>query len=104
VTANQTELGAKAKEYTDNNKKLEKQLEQWGKIGNALGQVGSAFSNLGSSFKSPELNIAGIVAQSVANIISAYTQAANSPGVTSTGWGWLGFALTGLAEVAAVIS
>ena len=40
----------------------------------------------------------------MASIISAYTQAANSPAVTSTGWGWLGFALTGLAEVASVIA
>lgn len=104
VTANQTELGAKAKQYTDDNKKLEENAAKWQTVSGAVGQVGSAFSNLGSSFSLPALNIAGIIAQSVASIISAYTQAANSPAVTSTGWGWLGFALTGLAEVASVIA
>ena len=69
-----------------------------------VGEVGGAFSALGSSFQSPELNIAGIIAQAIASIISAYTQAAASPTVTSTGWGMLGFAISGLATVASVIA
>lgn len=104
VTNKQSQLGAKAKEYTDHDKRLKEQTETWSNIGNAVGKVGGAFSSLGGAFEIPELNIAGIIAQSIANIISAYTQAAGSPAVTSTGWGWLGFALTGLAEVASVIS
>ena len=69
-----------------------------------VGEVGSAFSSLGSSFKSPELNIAGIIAQAISNLIAAYTQASASPAVTGTGWGWLGFAISGLATVASVIA
>lgn len=104
VTDKQNKLGVKAKEYTDHEKKLKEQTETWNNVGNAVSKVGGAFSSLGGAFEVPELNIAGIIAQSIANIISAYTQAAGSPGVTSTGWGFLGFALTGLAEVASVIS
>ncbi len=79
-------------------------MQKWNDLGNAVGEVGGAFSALGSSFKSPELNIAGTIAQAIANIIAAYTQASASPAVTSTGWGWLGFAISGLAQVAAVVS
>jgi hypothetical protein len=104
VTNKQSQLGEKAKEYTEQDKKLKEQTETWNNVGNAVSKVGGAFSSLGGAFEIPALNIAGIIAQSIANIISAYTQAANSPSVTATGWGWLGFALTGLAEVASVIS
>ena len=102
--AKQTELGESAKTITSENKRIQENAEQWGKVGSMVGEVGSAFSSLGSSFKSPELNIAGIIAQAIASIISAYTQAAASPTVTSTGWGMLGFAISGLATVASVIA
>jgi len=102
--AKQTELAEKAKAVTDENKRIQENAENWGKVGSMVGEVGSAFSSLGSSFKSPELNIAGIIAQAIASIISAYTQAAASPTVTSTGWGMLGFAISGLATVASVIA
>ena len=62
VTENQTELGAKAKKYTDDNKKLEENAAKWQTVSGAVGQVGSAFGNLGSSFSLPALNIAGIIA------------------------------------------
>ena len=102
--AKQTELGESAKTITSENKRIQENAENWGKVGSMVGEVGSAFSSLGSSFKSPELNIAGIIAQAIASIISAYTQAAASPTVTSTGWGMLGFAISGLATVASVIA
>ena len=104
VKTQQAELSDKAKQYTAENKRIQENAEQWGKVGSMVGEVGSAFSSLGSSFKSPEMNIAGIVAQAIASLISAYTQASASPAVTGTGWGWLGFAISGLATVASVIS
>lgn len=104
VKTQQAELSDKAKQYTDENKRIQENAEQWGKVGSMVGEVGSAFSSLGSSFKSPELNIAGIIAQAISNIIAAYTQASASPAVTGTGWGWLGFAISGLATVASVIA
>lgn len=102
--AKQTELGESAKTITAENKRIQENAEQWGKVGSMVGEVGSAFSSLGSSFKSPELNIAGIIAQAISNLIAAYTQASASPAVTGSGWGWLGFAISGLATVASVIA
>ena len=104
VKTQQAELAETAKTVTDENKRIQENAEQWGKVSSMVGEVGGAFSALGSSFKSPELNIAGIIAQAIASIISAYTQAAASPTVTSTGWGMLGFAISGLATVASVIA
>lgn len=104
VKTKQAELAETAKTVTDENKRIQENAEQWGKVGSMVGEVGSAFSSLGSSFKSPEMNIAGLVAQAIASLISAYTQASASPAVTGTGWGWLGFAISGLATVASVIA
>ena len=104
VKTQQAELAETAKTVTAENKRIEENAEQWGKVGSMVGEVGSAFSSLGSSFKSPELNIAGVIAQAISNLIAAYTQASASPAVTGTGWGWLGFAISGLATVASVIS
>lgn len=104
VKTQQAELAETAKAVTDENKRIEENAEKWQQVSSMVGEVGGAFSALGSSFKSPELNIAGIIAQAIASIISAYTQAAASPTVTSTGWGMLGFAISGLATVASVIA
>ena len=62
VKTQQAELSDKAKQYTAENKRIQENAEQWGKVGSMVGEVGSAFSSLGSSFKSPELNIAGTIA------------------------------------------
>jgi hypothetical protein len=104
VKTQQAELAETAKAVTDENKRIEENAEKWQQVSSMVGEVGSAFSSLGSSFKSPELNIAGIIAQAIANILQAYSQASASPAVTGTGWGWLGFAVTGLAQAASVIS
>lgn len=79
-------------------------LDKLNQVGDAIGNIGSAFSSLGSAFENDGLNIAGIIAGAIANIIMSYTSAASSPAVTSTGWGWLGFAAAGIAEVAAVVA
>ena len=104
VKTQQAELAETAKAVTDENKRIEENAEKWQQVSSMVGEVGSAFSSLGSSFKSPELNIACIIAQAIANILQAYSQASASPAVTGTGWGWLGFAVTGLAQAASVIS
>jgi hypothetical protein len=39
------------------------------------------------------------MSQAVATMAMSYAQAANSPAVTGTGWGWIAFAATGLATM-----
>lgn len=64
----------------------------------------NASHSAAEAFDMPEFDIMGTVAQAVANIAMSYSQAAASPAVTSTGWGWIAFAAAGLAEMLAVIA
>lgn len=66
-------------------------------VGSTIDNVGGAFASLGQSMEIPELNILGVIAQAVANLMLSYADAAKSPAVTSTGWGWIAFAAAGLA-------
>ncbi len=68
-----------------------------------VNSAGSAFSSLGSAFESPELNIAGIIAQAIASVIQGYSTASAQAGTLGP-WAWAAFALSGLAQIAAVIS
>lgn len=90
----------------------DKQLQDWkegqDKIkdfqNTAANAMMSAAKNAAVVFEAPEFDIMGTVAQAVANVAMAYSQAAASPAVTSTGWGWLAFAAVGLAEMLSVIA
>lgn len=64
----------------------------------------NASHSAAEAFDMPEFDIMGTVAQAVANIAMSYSQAAASPAVTSTGWGWIAFAAAGLAEMLACIA
>jgi hypothetical protein len=81
--------------------KIDKANQALKDVGSTVNSVGSAFSSMGQAFELPELDVLGIIAQAVANIMLSYAQAAASPAVTSTGWGWIAFAAAGLAEALA---
>lgn len=69
----------------------------------AVGQMGGALSSLGSSLELPELNVVGVMAQAIANMVLSYSQAVTQ--AASLGpWAWIGFGATGLAELATMIS
>jgi TP901 family phage tail tape measure protein len=61
----------------------------------------SAFQGLGNALESPELNIAGIIAGAVANIMAGYAAAAATPKDPVS---WMAFALSGLATALGVVS
>jgi len=52
----------------------------------------------------PGVRAAGIVLQSIASIAMGFAEAAASPLVTGTGWGWLAFVAAGVAAMATTIS
>ena len=81
--------------------KIDKANQALKDVGSTVNSVGGAFSAMGQAFELPELDVLGIIAQAVANIMLSYAQAAASPAVTSTGWGWIAFAAAGLAEALA---
>ncbi len=94
---NETEV-RKWKEAEDKKAQI-KELQQ-----QTLQSMINASHSAAEAFDMPEFDIMGTVAQAVANIAMSYSQAAASPAVTSTGWGWIAFAAAGLAEMLAVIA
>lgn len=69
-----------------------------------LNSMINAAHSAADAFEMPEFDVLGTVAQAISNIAMGYSEAASSPAVTSTGWGWIAFAAAGLAEVLAVIA
>lgn len=74
--------------------------EGWNAVASAVNTVGGALQQI----EDPGAKIAGIIAQAVANVALSFAEAAASPAVTSTGWGWLGFAAAGIATMISTIA
>lgn len=99
----QSELSETAKQYAEQNKKIEENAQKWGTVADMVNSAGSAFSSLGSAFEIPALNVASIIASAIASVIQGYSTASAQAGTLGP-WAWAAFALSGLAQVAAVIS
>lgn len=69
----------------------------------SLNSLGSALSTLGDKFDVKELNIAGIIAEAIANILKGYSTA-SAESATAGPWAWAAFSTAGLAQVISVIS
>lgn len=66
---------------------------------------GDAFSTMGESLKMPELNVVGVIAQSIANIIYGFSEAMKSPANGVGGvFTWIAASVAGLAQLTAMIS
>ena len=103
VRTKQAELAESAKQYAEQNKKIEENAQKWGTVADMVNSAGSAFSSLGSAFEIPALNVASIIASAIASVIQGYSTASAQAGTLGP-WAWAAFALSGLAQVAAVIS
>jgi len=69
----------------------------------SIDAMGSSLSGLGDAIELPELNVAGTVAQAVAQVALSYSKALTE--ASSLGpWAWVAFAATGLAQMTAVIA
>lgn len=69
----------------------------------AASAMGSSLSSLGNAIGVPELNVAGVLAQSVAVMTEGFATA-TAQAATLGPWAWIGFAATGIAQLAAMIS
>lgn len=67
-------------------------------------QASSAFSSLGESMESPALDIMGIVAGAIANVMAGYASASAQAGGKLDPWGWAAFAISGLAQAMAMVT
>jgi hypothetical protein len=72
----------------------------WQQAASAVQSVGSAFSQI----EDPATKAMGTVMQAIASIALGFAQAAASPAVTSTGWGWIAYLAAGAAAMATTIA
>lgn len=82
---------------------LEKQEKKVGAIGDAFASMGDILGSLGETMESPELNVAATIGQAIANYILGWTQATAQAAKLGP-IGWAAFALSSLAQVAAVVA
>lgn len=69
----------------------------------AASAMGSSLSSLGNAIGVPELDFAGVLAQSIAVMTEGFATA-TAQAATLGPWAWIGFAATGIAQLAAMIS
>lgn len=74
--------------------------DTWKNAASAVQSVGSAFSQI----EDPATKAMGTVMQAIASIALGFAQAAASPAVTSTGWGWIAYLAAGAAAMATTIA
>ena len=81
-------------------KETAEMAKNWQAAGSAIQAVGSAMQQI----EDPAAKVLGTIAQAVATMALSYAQAAASPAVTGTGWGWIAFAATGVATMLSSIA
>lgn len=90
-------LGAKKIDVGIEDGKTKKEGKALGEVAGSVNEIGNALSSVGSSLKMPELNVAGIIAQVVANLALSMSQALTK---TPKGFfGWLAMGATGVAQL-----
>ena len=99
----QQENAKQAKSVDKQNKSVKKSQKNWEHAADAVGNFGSAMSSIGSATDSPELNVAGVIAQSIAEITLGASQAI-AQGSSLGPFGWIAFAALAMAQLAAMIS
>lgn len=84
----------------DVSKQSKEMAKNWQAAGSAIQAVGAAMNQI----EDPAAKVLGTIAQAVATMALSYSQAAASPAVTGTGWGWIAFAATGVATMLSSIA
>ena len=94
----QDELVASAKKVDKQNKRQKKSAKNWDAAAEAVGNFGDALSSLGSATESPELNVAGIIAQAIAELS---LNGMKSLAACTTPWEYIAAAAGIIATIAA---
>ena len=99
----QSELGEKADGVNKTNEQGKQIRNNWMNAADALGSFGDAMSTLGSVAKDEGTQVAGIIAQAIAQIALGYASATAQAGKLSP-WGWVAFAAAGAAQMMSMIA
>lgn len=84
-------------------KRIDESKKQMQDLSGIIGQCGQAFSSLGQAFEEPVLNVVGIIAQAIANMVLSYSNALGQAGKMGP-LGWAAFGAAGLAQLTAMIA
>lgn len=96
-------LAALSSGYAQVAKRVDRLGDKEDDASKSVAELGGSLASLGSAVSAPALNIAGTIAQAVANIALSYSQATAQSAAMGP-WGWIAFAAAGLAQMVAVIS
>ena len=99
-TAAAVEMIANALEHAA--KSADRQAKKVASAKESVAQLGSSLAGLGNALELPALNVAGTIAQAIANIALSYSLA-TTQSATMGPFAWIAFAAAGLAEMTAVI-
>ena len=103
TTAAQEELGRAAQKNAKNDKKDKKRAKNWEDATDALSDFGSALGDIGKSSDTPELEVAGVIAQSLANLALGASKAISE--ASSMGpWAWIAFGAMAMAQLASMVA
>ena len=103
VTAEQQKLGQSAYKTNELSKSTQKLSKNFSESSQAVGEFGNVFSTLGSTMESPELNVMGIIAQAIAQVLQGAGTAIAESGSMGP-FGWIGLAGTIMGIAASLIS
>ena len=97
------ELAKQAKRTDKDDKKAKKRAKNWEYAADAVDSFGETLGSIGDATDSPELNVAGVIAQTLGNLaLSASEAIAQS---TSMGpWGWIAFSIAAMAQLASMVA
>lgn len=102
ILSNQT-LSEEAAKLDEQDKKKKKTAEIFSQIDESVQAVGGSLSELGSAFEAPELNIAGIIAQGISNMVLGASQAIAQAGSLGP-FGWIAASAVIMAQLASIIA
>jgi hypothetical protein len=110
LTEKQKQYGEAVNEAAEKNDKIKEKVEEAQKLsevfdiaGNSIGQFGNAFSMLGQALGSEGLQIAGLIAETIANIMLSFSEALIQAAAMGP-WVWIPFGIQGIAQVAAMVA
>lgn len=97
------ELGKQAKDVDKDDKKAKKRAKNWEYATDAVGSFGDALSSIGSASNTPELNVAGVIAQTLGNLALGASKAIAQASELGP-FGWIAFSVTAMAQLASMIA
>lgn len=87
--------------YAKRSEKIGKLTSAFGSVGNKVGELGSLFSQLGDATDDAGVKTMGIIAEAVATMALSFANALKSCG---SWYEWVAFGLTGMVQLASMVS